>query len=247
MATEGIVYLVGAGPGDPELITIRGLKILRQADAIVYDRLVNERLLSHAPTHCELIAAGKTPGGPRTPQRRINRILVNRARQGKTVVRLKGGDPFLFGRGGEELVFCRTAGIRCEVVPGVSSALGGPASLQIPLTHRSMAHNLAIVSGHSDDLDFENLARVDTVVMLMGGAHLSAVLTGLMQAGKKPATPAAAVQWATRAQQRSLVSDLCTLAAGVEREGLEAPMVVVIGDVVELAWDVSQELASHQH
>lgn len=247
MVTEGIVYLVGAGPGDPELITIRGLKILRQADVIVYDRLINERLLSHAPEHCELVAAGKTPGGPSTPQRRINRILVSRARQGKTVVRLKGGDPFLFGRGGEELVFCRTAGVECEVVPGVSSALGGLASLQIPLTHRRMAHNLAIVSGHSADLDFQNLARVDTVVMLMGGARLSAVLTGLMQAGKKPETPAAAVQWATTEQQRSLVSNLRTLAAGVEREGLGAPMVVVIGDVVELARDVSREPVTHQH
>ena len=158
MSAEGIVYLVGAGPGDPDLITLKGLEVLKKADVIVYDRLINKRLLQRAPVLCELIEAGKTPGGPRTPQRRINQILVDRAHQGKRVVRLKGGDPFVFGRGGEELLYCREAGVRCEVVPGVTSALAGPASLQIPVTHRELAHNLAIVSGHSGELDYATLA-----------------------------------------------------------------------------------------
>ena len=235
MSVEGMVCLVGAGPGDPDLITVKGLELLKKADVIVYDRLINKRLLLSAPVLCELIEAGKTPGGPRTPQRRINQILVERARQGKRVVRLKGGDPFVFGRGGEELQYCREAGVRCEVIPGITSALAGPASLQIPVTHRGMAHNLAIVSGHSEDLDYAMLAGLDTLIILMGQFQLAAVCRSLVEAGKSPDTPAAAVQWATTERQQSVVADLGSLAEQVERIHLIAPIVVTIGQVVELA------------
>ncbi len=238
MAAEGIVYLVGAGPGDPELMTTRGLKVLKQADVIVYDRLVDKKLLLQAPVQCERVEAGKTPGGPRTPQQSINLMLVTRARAGKTVVRLKGGDPFVFGRGGEEMVFCRDAGVRCEVVPGVSSVLGALASLNVPATHRRISHNLAVVSGHSEDLDFQTLARMDTLVILMAREGLAGTLQGLAEAGKDPQTPAAAVQWATTERERSLTADLGTLAGQVETEGLGAPMVVVVGEVVNLGRDV---------
>ncbi len=235
MSADGIVYLVGAGPGDPDLITLKGLEVLRKADVIVYDRLINKRLLLQAPVVCELIEAGKTAGGPRTPQRRIHQILVDRARQGKQVVRLKGGDPFVFGRGGEELLYCRRAGIRCEVIPGVTSALAGPASLQIPVTHREMAHNVAIVSGHSGELDYEALARLDTVIVLMGRSQLAAVCRSLVEAGKPPDTPAAVVQWATTERQQSVVATLSSLAEKAESDHLKAPIVVVIGQVVDLA------------
>ena len=235
MSAEGIVYLVGAGPGDPDLITLKGLEVLKKADVIVYDRLINKRLLQRAPVLCELIEAGKTPGGPRTPQRRINQILVDRAHQGKRVVRLKGGDPFVFGRGGEELLYCREAGVRCEVVPGVTSALAGPASLQIPVTHRDMAHNLAIVSGHSGELDYTLLAGLDTVIILMGRSQLAPVCRSLVEAGKPPDTPAAVVQWATTQRQQSVVADLGSLAEQVARSQLNAPIVVMIGQVVGLA------------
>ena len=235
MSTEGIVYLVGAGPGDPDLITVKGLEVLRQADVVVYDRLINKRLLLQAPLRSELIEAGKSPGGPKTPQRRINRILVEKARQGEKVVRLKGGDPFVFSRGGEELVYCREAGVRCEVIPGVTSALAGPASLQIPATHREMAHNLTIVSGHSGELDYATLARLDTVIILMGHGQLAPICRGLIQAGRAPDTPAAVVQWATTQRQRSVVADLGSLAEQVEKSHLNAPIVVTIGQVVVLA------------
>ncbi len=235
MSTEGMVYLVGAGPGDPDLITLKGLEVLKQADVVVYDRLINKRLLLQAPVLCELIEVGKTPGGPSTPQRRINQILVEKARQGKQVVRLKGGDPFVFGRGGEELLHCRKAEVRCEVVPGVTSALAGLASLQIPATHREMAHNLTIVSGHSGDLDYATLARLDTVIILMGHGQLASICRRMIQAGRAPDTPAAVVQWATTQRQQSVVADLDSLAEQVEKSHLNAPIVVIIGQVVGLA------------
>ena len=236
MPAEGMVYLVGAGPGDPDLITVKGLRILEGADVVVYDRLISKRLLLQAPVPCELIEAGKTPGGEsRASQRRINQILVDKAREGKTVVRLKGGDPFLFGRGGEELLHCRQSGVRCEVVPGVTTALAGPASLQIPATHREMAHNLAIVSGHSGELDYATLARLDTVIILMGHARLARICRGLIEAGRAPDTPAAVVQWATTRRQQSVVADLGSLAEQVAKSQLQAPIVVTIGQVVELA------------
>ena len=241
MVPIGIVYLVGAGPGDPELITTRGLKVLKRADVIVYDRLINQKLLLDAPIACELIDVGKSPGGPSASQDWINKILVSRAREGKTVIRLKGGDPFVFGRGGEEMMFCQNSGITCKVIPGVSSALAGVASLQIPVTHRQISHNVVIISGHSEDLDYRNLVRLDTVVMLMGRDRLAVILKGFVQAGKNPETPAAAVQWATTVNERFLVANLCTLADGVEKKGLGAPMVVVIGDVVGLCGAVDRK------
>lgn len=235
MPAEGVVYLVGAGPGDPGLITVKGQRLLRQADVVVYDRLVSKQLVNRSREDAERIDVGKSPGGHGPTQGRINRLLVDRARRGKRVVRLKGGDPFLFGRGGEELTFCRESGVECHVVPGISSALAAPASLQIPLTHRDLAHQVVIVSGHSPDLDFSTLASVDTLVVLMGRRRLRSFCDSLVGAGKDETTPAAAVQWATTAEEKGLVAVLKELPTEVERQGLGSPLVIVIGPVVDLA------------
>jgi uroporphyrinogen III methyltransferase/synthase len=240
--TKGIVYLVGAGPGDPELITVRGRRLLKRADVIVHDRLIPLELLGIARRNAEIIDVGKTPNQPAPSQERINAILVDRAVRGRTVVRLKGGDPFVFGRGGEEQAACEAAAIPCIVVPGVSSAIAGPASLGIPLTQRGLARGIAIVTGRTGDgelaLDFGALAAIDTVVVLMGRADLRIVADRLIAAGKPPQTPAACVERATTPQQRHVFADLASLASAAEAADLKAPVVTVIGDVVRLGRDV---------
>ena len=235
MPGEGLVQLVGAGPGDPELITVAGRKAIRTAELVVFDRLVSRRLLQEASAQCQLIDVGKRPGQLGPDQQSINELLVRHAKAGKRVVRLKGGDPFVFGRGGEELAYCRKRNVPCEVIPGISSALAGPASLGIPVTHRGVARSCAIVTGHSGDLDFEALARLDSLIILMGRSRLPALSRGLIQAGKSSATPAAAVQWATTKKERRVVADLGSIAEVVEKEALSAPIVVVVGEVVKLS------------
>jgi uroporphyrinogen III methyltransferase / synthase len=244
----GTVYLVGAGPGDPGLITVRGLAMLRSADVIVYDRLgVSSSLLDLAP-NAEKIYAGKSARRHAMTQAAMNRLLVSRARRGSSVVRLKGGDPFVFGRGGEEAEALVAAGIPFEVVPGVTSAIAGPAAAGIPVTHRDWAASVAIATAHEapgkagSRLDWDGLARADTVVLLMGVERLGDAAAALITAGKKRSTPAAVIASATLPSQRTVTAPLSRIAAAAKRAGVSPPAVTVVGDVVRLrevlgGWD----------
>ncbi|MGH7581301.1 MAG: uroporphyrinogen-III C-methyltransferase [Gemmatimonadales bacterium] len=234
----GAVHLVGGGPGDPGLITARGLELLRRADVVVHDRLVGPELLHEARAGAELVDVGKGMGHAAFTQEEINRLLVDRARRGRDVVRLKGGDPFVFGRGSEELAACRDAGLGCEVVPGVSSAIAGPAAAGIAVTARGIARSFAVVTGHQageHEPDVTALAGVDTIVVLMGRSSLPGFTAALIAAGRDPGTPAACVQSATTADQRVVLATLGTIADAAEREGLEAPVVTVVGEVARMA------------
>jgi uroporphyrin-III C-methyltransferase len=236
----GRVVLVGAGPGDPELLTLRGLRWLRRADVLVCDRLVDPRLLDEAPDHALRIFAGKSAGRHCLEQSAINAILVHHARRGRLVVRLKGGDPFVFGRGGEEVLACVAADIPVEVVPGVSSAISVPAAAAIPVTHRGLASSFAVVTGHEDPgkpsapVNWESLATaVDTLVILMGVSTLPIVASRLIAAGRRAETPAAVIARGTAASQEIVTGSLADIAARAAHIG--APAVIVIGDVVELS------------
>jgi uroporphyrin-III C-methyltransferase len=237
----GTVYLVGAGPGDPGLITARGLELLRQTDLVVHDRLVGPELLLEARTGAELVDVGKGRGHAALSQGEINQLLIDAAREGLMVVRLKGGDPFVFGRGSEELAACREAGIPCEVVPGVSSAIAAPAAAGIPVTARGMAHSFAVVTGHragaesGGEPDLQALTSVNTLVLLMGRERLAEIAEQLIRAGRDPSTPAACIQSATTAEQRVTLATLGTIAEAADRDGLEAPVVTVIGAVAAMA------------
>jgi uroporphyrin-III C-methyltransferase len=235
----GRVSIVGAGPGDPELMTVRGLARVRAADVLVYDRLVDPRLLDEAPPDAERIFAGKARGFAALEQRQIEALLIARALTGKHVVRLKGGDPYVFGRGGEEVAALVAAGIPVEIVPGVTSATAVPASAGIPVTHRELASSLTIVTGHEDPgkpeaaVDWEWLAASrGTVVILMGLGQLDGICTRLIAGGRSPQTPAAAIAGGTRPDQRVVSASLATLAAAVADAQLVAPALVVVGDVV---------------
>ncbi|MEH0842793.1 uroporphyrinogen-III C-methyltransferase [Micromonospora sp. CPCC 205711] len=235
----GRVALVGAGPGDPELITVKGWRLLTEADVVVADRLVPGLLLDELRPDVELVDASKIPYGPSRAQEEINRILVDRARAGKVVVRLKGGDPYVFGRGGEELLACAAAGVPLTVVPGVTSAIAVPAAAGVPVTHRSVAHEFTVVSGHVAPDSPASLVRWEalaglrgTLVVLMGLKNLAAITATLVGHGKDPATPVAVVQEGTTGAQRSLRSTLGAVAADVVAAGLRPPAIVVIGDVV---------------
>lgn len=235
---KGRVYLVGAGPGDPELITVRGLEILRRADVVVYDRLVAPALLDEAPPWAERICVGKYPGGHSCPQDRIHTILIERAAAGLVVVRLKGGDPFVFGRGGEECEALQAAGVAFEVVPGVTSATAVPAYAGIPVTHRRYASAFAVVSGHrgmsASDPDWEALARIPTLVVLMGLLRLPEITQRLIRAGLHPLTPAAVIADGTTAHQRTVQGTLSTVAALAREAHLQPPATLVVGQVVGL-------------
>jgi uroporphyrinogen III methyltransferase/synthase len=236
------VYLVGAGPGDPGLLTVRGAEVLRRADVVVYDRLSVETLLDLAPTGAERISVGKAPGRVTMAQEDINELLVERGRTGATVVRLKGGDPFVFARGGEEALALQEAGVPFEVVPGISSAIAAPAYAGIPVTLRHSSTSFTVVTGHEDpsvgddgSVDWRAVAKVGgTIVVLMGVARLRRIADELIAGGRSPDTPAAAVQWGTRAAQVTTRATLATLAD----HPLASPSVIVIGDVAaeELAW-----------
>ena len=227
----GTVYLVGAGPGDPGLITAKGLELLRSADVVVYDRLVSHALLAQAPAEAERILRG-------TDQEDVNALLIKRAREGLNVVRLKGGDPFVFGRGAEECAALRAAGVRYQVVPGVTSATGVPAAAGIPVTHRGVASAFAVVAGHEcegpSDLDWEALARVPTLVVLMGLSALPDIVARLRAQGAAPDTPVAVIASGTLPEQRTVVGSLGDIADLVAGAGLEPPATVVIGDVVRV-------------
>jgi uroporphyrin-III C-methyltransferase len=238
-ARRGVVYLVGAGPGDVALLTLKARDLLKSCDAVVYDYLVNPGVLGLASTHAERVYVGKVGGGRQTPQSDINRMLVGLAREGKGVVRLKGGDPFLFGRGGEEAEALHAAGIKFEVVPGVSSALAAPAYAGIPLTHRVFSSSVAIVTGaHADGglrpNTLMNLAAAETLVVLMGMSRLGEIANELIDAGRSPETPAAVVRWGTYEGQQTVTGTLRTIKDEVERASLRAPAVIVVGEVVSL-------------
>lgn len=236
---SGRVSLVGAGPGDPELLTLRAARRIAEADAIVYDHLVGEGILDLARPTATRVYAGKEAGRHALPQDQINRLLVDLARQGLDVVRLKGGDPFIFGRGGEEMQELVAQGIACDVVPGVTSAAGMAASTGIPLTHRDHAQTVSFATGHlkdgTVDLDWGSLARPhQTVVIYMGLGALEIICRELIAHGLPGATPAAVVHAATTPAQRIVTGRLDTLPCSVREAGLKSPSLIVIGTVVEL-------------
>ena len=233
----GKVWIVGAGPGDPGLITVRGLEALRTADVVLHDRLVAPELLAACPPDARRVDVGKAPGRRSVAQGEIAGMLVADARAGRRVVRLKGGDPYLFGHGGEEALALAEAGVDFEVVPGVTSALAVPAAAGIPLTCRGLASSVALVTGRraaDGDLPWEHLAAIDTVVVLMGAARLHHVCARLLEAGRDPGTPAAAVRWGTTDRQREVFAPLRELPEAFAGAGLGPPAVIVVGDVVGL-------------
>lgn len=234
------VYLVGAGPGDPELVTVRGAALLAEADVVIYDRLSVSDLLELAPDHAELISVGKTPGGPTVPQEEINRLLVEHGATRRTVVRLKGGDPFVFARGGEEAMALMDAGIDVEVVPGITSAIAAPGAAGIPVTLRYSSTSFTVITGHEDpakdtSIDWPTVARLGgTIVILMGVGRWPKISAALMTGGLAPDTPAAAVRWGTRPEQETVRATLATLGD----HPLAAPSTIVVGDVaaVDVGW-----------
>lgn len=235
------VYLVGAGPGDPDLLTVKGHQLLTQADCIIYDALAAPALLDLAPEGCQLINVGKRAGKHALPQEEINSLLVECASKYTTTVRLKGGDPYIFGRGGEEAQRLRNAGVSFEVVPGISSALAGPAYAGIPVTQRGMCTQFTVFTGHEmagkeeSGLDIAGIAAAKgTKIMLMGMSRLEETLQALIAAGQAADCPAAAVQWAATSRQRKVVGTVGTLAQAVAEAGLGAPAIVIIGEVVTL-------------
>ena len=238
----GRVFLVGGGPGDPELITVRGRRLLAEADVVVVDRLAPRALLDDLDPAVEIVDVGKTPHGAGPTQTGISALLVDRARRGLRVVRLKGGDPFVLGRGGEEVLACVTAGVPVEVVPGVTSAVAGPAAAGIPVTHRGVAADFAVVSGHVEPgatpgsvIDWQALADGPaTLVLLMALDRVGAAAAELVKRGRPGSTPVAVVRRATLPDQQVLVATLATVGAAVADAGLRPPAVVVVGEVVGL-------------
>ncbi|UCG10791.1 MAG: uroporphyrinogen-III C-methyltransferase [Dehalococcoidia bacterium] len=237
----GKVYLVGAGPGDPGLVTLKGLECLKEADVIIYDRLLDERLLDLASSQAEKIYVGKVAGEHHRPQPEINRLLVAKAKEGRTVVRLKGGDPFVLGRGGEEVEALADNKISFEVVPGVTSAVAVPAYAGIPVTQRGLASSLAVITGHEDpgkadsSLNWEKLATaVDTLVFLMGMQNLPEIVAKLVEHGRPPKTPVAVIAEGTKPAQKTVVGELDNIATRVKEHQLSAPAVIVVGEVVRL-------------
>jgi uroporphyrin-III C-methyltransferase/precorrin-2 dehydrogenase/sirohydrochlorin ferrochelatase len=228
------VVLVGGGPGADDLITVRGQRALAQADVVVADRLAPHGLLHGLGPGVEMIDVGKTPHHHPVPQPEINALLIDRARRGAYVVRLKGGDPFVLGRGGEEVLACRAAGVPVEVVPGVTSAFAGPAAGNVPVTHRGVAHGVLVISGH-DELDVQVLAQwPHTIVVLMGMRRLRELAAALVRAGKAADSAVSVIQSAWTPDQRQVSGTLADIADVVDRAGVGNPAVIVIGDVTSV-------------
>jgi uroporphyrin-III C-methyltransferase / precorrin-2 dehydrogenase / sirohydrochlorin ferrochelatase len=243
---SGSVALVGGGPGDPDLITVRGRRLLAEADVVVVDRLGPRALLDQLAPGVEVIEAGKAPDNHTLPQDAINELLISLAQQGKRVVRLKGGDPFVFGRGGEELLAVVQAGVACEVVPGVTSAIAVPAAAGIPLTHRALARQFTVVTGH-EELDWPTLAATDgTLVLLMGATRVERIAKELVRAGRDPATPVAVIENGTLPNQRTTVGTLDTIGDRATVVGVKAPAVVVVGEVAAMHELVAQAVQGAQ-
>lgn len=240
--SRGKVYLVGAGPGDPELIAVKALRCLRACDVVVYDRLINPQLLEEAPGHATRVFAGKEAGNHAMRQDALNGLLITFARQGRCVVRLKGGDPFVFGRGGEEALALAQAGITFEIVPGVSSAIAVPAYAGIPITHRELASSVTIVTGHSQrtstpsEVNWEALAQTGgTLVIMMGVEAIEQITRQLLDAGLAPETNAAIIQEGTVPQQRVVSATLATIAGRAREANIQSPAITVIGAVASLS------------
>lgn len=238
---NGKVYLVGAGPGDPDLITRKGLRLIQTADVIIYDRLIPMELLDEAPPEAELIDAGKAPTKHRLSQDDINDMIIAHALLGKSVVRLKGGDPFVFGRGSEEALACYAASIPFEVVPGISSSYAVPAYAGIPLTHRQVSSSFTVITGHEDPtkpetgIRYEAIAKsASTIVVLMGVKQLPQIVENLIAAGLNADTPAAIIEWGATPQQRVVEGTLETLPQLAIETDVQPPSITVIGEVVRL-------------
>lgn len=245
--TKGIVYLVGAGPGDPGLITVKGLNCIRKADVLVYDRLASPRLLAHARPEAERIYVGKSPDRHAMVQEDINQLLVDKAKEGKVVTRLKGGDPFVFGRGGEEAELLVENGITFEIVPGITSAISVPAYAGIPVTHRGYTSTFAIVTGNEDPTKDDSSIAWDkistgagTLIFLMGMGNLQGICARLVEFGRDPETPVALIRWGTRPEQRTLIGTLSNIVAKAREAKFKNPAIIIVGEVVslrdKLAW-----------
>ncbi|WP_071460696.1 uroporphyrinogen-III C-methyltransferase [Bacillus massilinigeriensis] len=238
---KGTVYLVGAGPGDIRLITVYGLDCIKRADVIAYDRLINTELLGYAKEGAELVYVGKLPGRHALIQEEIHDLLVEKALSGKTVTRLKGGDPCVFGRGGEEAEVLAAHGIPFEIVPGVTSGIAAPAYAGIPVTHRDHATTFTIVTGHGkkergmDGIQWDSLAKgSDTIAFYMGISNLSYICKELIGHGKNAATPAAVIQWGTMEKQQVVTGVLSTIEEEVQQSGITHPAIIIVGEVVRL-------------
>ncbi len=234
----GKVYLVGAGPGDPELLTLKAYRLIRTADVILYDRLVNEEILELTKKGCELVYVGKEDGKHTIPQEEINRLLLEYALKKDIVVRLKGGDPFVFGRGGEEALFMSEHGIEFEVVPGVTSAIAVPAYAGIPLTFRGISSSFAVITGHEDphkgrsSIDWASLKGIDTLVFLMGVSTRQAIAQRLLEVGRREEEPVAFIEMGTTSRQRTVLTTLKELSQNLPN--VKPPAVMVVGEVVRL-------------
>ncbi len=243
---KGMVYLVGAGPGDYKLISVKALEYIQGADTIVYDRLADDRLLAYARPDVELIYVGKASSAHTMRQEEINQVLVDKAREGKSVVRLKGGDPFVFGRGGEEALELIANNLPFEVVPGITSAISVPAYAGIPVTHRGIATSFAVITGHEDpaktesNMKWDKLATgVDTLVFLMGVENLPHITAQLIKNGRQAETPAAVIRWGTKPEQRVLVTTVGRAAEDVAAQGIKPPAIFIVGEVVKLRKDLA--------
>ncbi|QFY88314.1 uroporphyrinogen-III C-methyltransferase [Magnetovirga frankeli] len=245
MKQPGKVYLVGAGPGDPELLTLRAFKLLQQAEAVVYDRLVAAEIMDLIPQGVTRIAVGKEPGNHCIPQSEINQLLVRLALAGRSLVRLKGGDPFIFGRGSEEALELRRHAIPFEIVPGITAATAASAYAGIPLTHRGLSRSVRLVTGHLLEdqplqLDWAGMADAETtLVIYMGLSNLAQIIDQLISAGRAADTPAAAVQEGSTPRQRQVMAPLGQLARRVTEAGLEAPVAIIVGACVNLAEELA--------
>lgn len=238
---RGKVYLVGAGPGDPGLITVKGKEIIGQADLIVYDYLANKRLLGYAKEGTEIIYAGKKGGNHTLSQDKINDLIVTKAKEGKVIVRLKGGDPFIFGRGGEEAVELADAGIPFEIIPGVTAAIACPAYAGIPLTHREYTSTVAFITGHEDPTKYDSSIAWDkistgagTLVFLMGMANLPEIVEKLKKNGRDPQTPVALIRWGTRPDQKTIIGTLNDILDKARKNVLAPPVIIVVGEVIRV-------------
>ncbi|SER98874.1 uroporphyrin-III C-methyltransferase [Gracilibacillus ureilyticus] len=236
----GKVYLVGAGPGDPDLITVKALKCIQKADVILYDRLVNQQLIKEAKPDADLIYCGKLPKMHFMKQETINHLLVKYAKKGRTVVRLKGGDPFVFGRGAEEAEVLAKQGIEYEVVPGITSGIAAPAYADIPITHREVGRSFAVITGHCKngqpgEINWEQLANsVDTLAIYMGMSNLSFIIDQLLKAGKRKETPIAIIHAGTTEQQRMVSGTLDSILEIVKADKIKNPAMIIIGEVVQI-------------
>ncbi len=248
-AAEGVVHIVGAGPGDPELLTLKAFRLIQEADVVFHDRLVSDEIMDLVRRDADRVSVGKSKGDHSVPQPQIHELMIAAASEGKSVVRLKGGDPFVFGRGGEELEALQAAGIKARVVPGISSALGCAASAGLPLTHRDHAQALTFVTGHAraggvPDLDWASLAKpAQTVVVFMGVGTSASIAEKLIGAGRAPSTPVAVIENGTRSNEIRVFGSLAELPALIERAGIKGPALLVIGEVAGLPAEALADLA----